>query len=115
MYFDYYSFFLDSFLVQEDGSIQVSVKAERSKPFLLGPMEIDIDGSLIIRAFSDETCVGRGYLIGDGFRDSDDSIGFLPSKTYLVDIIPEDADYDFKQDNDYEFEIEPISMWMIEK
>ena len=112
---EYYSFYIDSETPNGDGTVELLIKAEKERPFTLGSVEIDVDGSACIQALYNDEVVGEGYLIGDGYRAGDSNRGFLEDKEYSVTIVPFDDNYDITIDSNTEFTITPINFWMIEK
>ena len=114
LYFDYYDFNVSSYQIVEGGVLRASVISEPTKPFTIGTMAINVDGSVLLEASLDGKVLGYGYLLGDGFKYGENN-GFIATKKYTVDIIPNEADNSFIKGKQYNFSFTPIHMWMIEK
>lgn len=111
----YYSFYIDSQKINEDGTVDLVIKAKKEKPFIFGSLEIDVDGSMHIEALDEGVVVGEGFLIGDGYQMEDSHRGFGEDIGYDVNIVPLETTYSFKNLENIEFQITPINIWMIEK
>ena len=100
--------------VEINGNLTINVEVGFKKEPVIKDIPIVIDGSLLINIKHNNKIVGNAYLNAPGFNvTSIRKIGFNYEQKYSVIGLSMDGEFD--ENIDYEFEIKPINIWMIEK
>lgn len=113
-YFEYLDCRVTDYKVEINGNLTINVEVGFKKEPVIKDIPIVIDGSLLINIKHNNKIVGNAYLNAPGFNvTSIRKIGFNYEQKYSIIGLSMDGEFD--ENIDYEFEIKPINIWMIEK
>ena len=113
-YFEYLDCKVTNYKTKIDGNMSIDIEINFKKEPVIKNIPIIIDGSLLINIKNNNKIVGNAYLNAPGFDIlSTKEIGFNCEQKYSVIGLP--ISEEFNKDLDYQFEIEPVNIWMIEK